>query len=85
MYVAPLKRLKTLPVLTAGARLEPFEGTADDGATGLDASTLVDLGPTRLRVGDHVEALFAFKEPLRGGWAESVVVRVEEGRDLVRD
>ena len=33
MYVAPLKRLKTLPVLTAGARLEPFEGTADDGAT----------------------------------------------------
>ena len=53
MYVAPLKRLKTLPVLTAGARLEPFEGTADDGATGLDASTLVDLGPTRLRVGDQ--------------------------------
>ena len=84
MYVAPLKRLKTLPVLTAGARLEPFEGTADDGATGLDASTLVDLGPTRLRVGDHVEALFAFKEPLRGGWAESVVVRVEEGGRLVR-
>ena len=31
-----------------------------------------------------MEALFAFKEPLRGGWAESVVVRVEEGGRLVR-